>query len=234
MLESIKNLVNNAVAEGTEMDMSQASAGGERYLLPEGNALARMVEYIEVGKQPQNFQGQEKAPAMEIRIGFALYGEGYQKEDGSPRMISSYSMKLSNNEKSKTFKMFNKMNAKKTAKSFAQLLGEPFIVPVKHRSNGKQTYATIDTDNIMPAIDPVSRRPYDVPQPDDKYYRVFLWNHPTKETWDSLYIEGKNFIQEQCLSATDFQGSKLDQMLNGKMPSLTAGSDYNDDEEVPF
>ena len=125
MLSAVKQYANETT---TDMDMSVASKGGEKYLLPEGVALARLVEYIEFGKQPQEYKGEKKDPCMEIQLGFALYGEGYQKEDGKPRMISTYRMKLSNNEKAKSFKLFSRMNAKRTAKNFAQLLGEPFHV----------------------------------------------------------------------------------------------------------
>lgn len=233
MLSAIKNIANETT---TDLDMSTATKGGEKYLLPVGTALGRLVEYIEFGKQPQEFKGEKKDPAMEIQIGFALYGEGYQKEDGSPRMISTYRMKLSNNEKSKSFKLFSRMNAKKTAKNFAQLLGEPFLVPIIHSTNGKGTYARIDLDNIGYAIDPIRRTEYPVPMPNEDVYRVFLWNHPTKEMWDSIYIEKNNFLQETCLSATDYPNSKLEQLLKGSVPSLEAAPEnFNENfDEVPF
>lgn len=234
MLSYIQNLANETA---NDLDMSTASKGGEKYLLPEGTALARLVEYIEFGKQPQEYKGEKKDPAMEVQLGFALYGKGYQKEDGSPRMISTYRMKLSNNEKSKTFKLFNRMNAKRTAKNFAQLLGQPFLVPIIHVNNSKGTYARIDLDNIGYAIDPINRTEYPVPMPAEDIYRVFLWNHPTKEMWDSIFIEKNNFLQETCLSATDFPNSKLEQLLKGSVPSLEAKPTPEapmDYDEVPF
>lgn len=221
-------------ANSTEIDMSTASKGGEKFLIPAGTYVGRLIEYIEFGKQPQEYKGETKSPAMEIQLGFAIYGEGVTKEDGSPRVISTYRMKLSNNEKSKTFKIFSRMNWKKDKKTFAQMLGESFLVPIVHLTNGKGTYARIDTDNIAPAIDPISRREYPCPVPPEDIYRVFLWNHPTKEMWDSIYIESNNFLQEICLGATNFPNSKLDQMLNGTMPSLEATSKPIDNEDVPF
>lgn len=235
MLSAIKNIANQST---TDMDMSVAAKGGEKYLLPEGVALGRLIEYIEFGKQPQEYKGEKKDPCMEIQLGFALYGEGYQKDDGKPRMISTYRMKLSNNEKAKSFKLFGRMNAKRTAKNFAQLLGEPFLVPVVHQSNAKGTYARIDLDNIGYAIDPIKRTVYDVPMPPEEMYRVFLWNHPSKEMWDSIYIEKNNFLQETCLSATDFPNSPLERMLKGSMPSLESKDTFHEEEDnyedVPF
>ena len=232
MLSAVKQYANETT---TDMDMSVASKGGEKYLLPEGVALARLVEYIEFGKQPQEYKGEKKDPCMEIQLGFALYGEGYQKEDGKPRMISTYRMKRSNNEKAKSFKLFSRMNAKRTAKNFAQLLGEPFLVPIVHVSNNKGTYARIELDTIGDAIDPVRRTEYPVPVPSEDIYRVFLWNHPTQEMWDSIHIEKNNFLQETCLSATDFPNSPLERMLKGSVPSLEATTDNVDNfEDVPF
>lgn len=237
LLEQLKEQANK-IAE-TDVDMSTASKGGERYLLPEGVALGRMVEYIEFGKHPEEYKGEVKSPAMQIRIGFALYGEGYQKEDGSPRVISTYQMKLSNNEKSKSFKLFKNMNAKKCYKNFAQMLGEPFLIPIVHTTNGKGTWARIDLDNIRYAVDPVTKKPYNVPMPEDKFYRVFLWNNPTKEQWDSIHIDSNNFLQEMCLQATNFKDSPLDKMLNGSMPELAVTPDTPEDtadtyENIPW
>ena len=51
---------------------------------------------------------------------------------------------------------------------------------------------------------------------------MFLWDRPTKEDWDSLFVEGKwdngdskNYVQEKILEATDFEGSPLHQLLEG-------------------
>lgn len=59
--------------------------------------------------------------------------------------------------------------------------------------------------------------------------RLFLFNHPSPECWNSLYIEGerevkddkgnvigkesKNFIQESIRSAVNFHGSPVEAML---------------------
>ena len=61
--------------------------------------------------------------------------------------------------------------------------------------------------------------------------KIFLWDQPSIECWDSLFIEGerdeikdgketgkkvsKNWIQETILKATNFKGSALDVLLQG-------------------
>ena len=221
-LAALQALAAQDVAEsGIDLNEAVKGGGGGR-LLPEGYAFGRLVEYIEFGNQPQEFQGQAKDPALEFTLGFALTGEGYQNDDGTPYIVRTYNTALSRNEKSRAFKMFKALNWKGTAKSFAQLLGETFLVKIKQVPKSKtdpKIVSRIDLDGFLPPLDPVTRQPYPIAEAPDDMYRLFLWSRPTKEAWDSLYIEGeydgksKNRIQEQILAALDFQGSPLQQLL---------------------
>ena len=221
-LAALQALAEQAVAEsGIDLNEAVKGGGGGR-LLPEGYAFGRLVEYIEFGNQPQEFQGQTKDPALEFTLGFALTGEGYQNEDGSAYVVRTYNTALSRNEKARAFKLFKALNWKGTAKGFAQLLGETFLVKIKQVQKSKtdpKIVSRIDLDGFLPPLDPVTRQPYPIADVPDEMYRLFLWSHPTKEAWDSLYIEGeyegksKNRIQEKILAALDFQGSPLQQLL---------------------
>ena len=221
-LASLQALAAQDVAEsGIDLNEAVKGGGGGR-LLPEGYAFGRLVEYIEFGNQPQEFQGQAKDPALEFTLGFALTGQGYQNDDGTPYIVRTYNTALSRNEKARAFKLFKALNWKGTAKSFAQLLGETFLVKIKQVPKSKtdpKIVSRIDLDGFLPPLDPVTRQPYPVAEAPDDMYRLFLWSRPTKEAWDSLYIEGeyegksKNRIQEQILAALDFQGSPLQQLL---------------------
>jgi hypothetical protein len=84
--------------------------------------------------------------------------------------------------------------------------------------------------------------------------KLFLWNNPTKECWESLFIDGtrekdgvqisKNWMQEILLSALDFNGSPLHQMLEGAgalddLSTMSTGQDAmsefcGDDDGIPF
>lgn len=221
-LAALQALAAQDVAEsGIDLNEAVKGGGGGR-LLPEGYAFGRLVEYIEFGNQPQEFQGQAKDPALEFTLGFALTGQGYQNDDGTPYVVRTYNTALSRNEKARAFKLFKALNWKGTAKSFAQLLGETFLVKIKQVPKSKtdpKIVSRIDLDGFLPPLDPVTRQPYPIAEAPDDMYRLFLWSRPTKEAWDSLYIEGeyegksKNRIQEQILAALDFQGSPLQQLL---------------------
>ena len=82
----------------------------------------------------------------------------------------------------------------------------------------------------IPKFDPNTGEPIKMPTLDASEIKLFQWNNPTKETWDSLQLEGtfddgksKNWIQEDMYKAVDFPGSALDIMLNaGSVPSPAA------------
>lgn len=226
----------NQAAE-TAADMNEAVKGGGGRLLPEGYAFGRLIEYIELGKHPQEFGGVAKEPALEVQLAFALWGQGYQNEDGTPYILRPFRFAVSRNEKAKAFKLFKALNWKGTAKTFAQLLGETYLVKIVNAAKSK-TDATlvsrIDFNGFLPPLDPVTRAPYSIQDVGPGDYRLFLWDHPNKTCWDSLYVEGKfddggskNRNQEYILEAVDFAGSPLEQLLAGSglaLPSAPAAA----------
>lgn len=221
-LEALLSQANEVAAISDDMNVAQKGGGGR--LLPAGYAFGRLVEYIELGMQPQEYNGKAKDPALEVQIGFALTGEGYQNEDGTPYIIRPYSFAISRNEKAKAFKLFKALNWQGTAQHFAQLLGQAFLVKIVHVQAGadKKTVSRVDLDGFLPPIDPVTKQPYPIAAARDEDLQLFLWDKPTKEAWDSLYVEGtwddgksKNRTQEVILSALDFAGSPLEQLLGG-------------------
>lgn len=227
----------------TGIDMTEAVKGGGGRLLPEGYAFAQLVEYIELGKQPQEFQGKAKPAEMEVQLAFALTGQAvdpadptktipYTNEDGTPYIVRPWSFALSRNEKSRAFLLFKALNWKGTAKNFAQLLGEKWLVKVVHTEKDNKKRSELDLKSFIPPLDPVSRAPYPIADASEELYKLFLWNRPTKAAWDSLFIEGqwaakdgkpaesKNKLQETILGAVDFQGSALQALLGGAVTAL--------------
>lgn len=216
---------------GRDLNVAEKGGGGGR-LLPEGYAFGRLVEYVEFGNQAQEFNGKAKDPALEFSLGFALSGTGYQNDDGTPYVVRTFSMALSLYEKSRAFKLFKALNWKGTAKNFAQLLNETFLVKIKHVPKSKTDptlVSRIDLDGFLPPLDPVTRAPYPIVEAPEELFRLFLWARPTKEAWDSLFIEGtndqgasRNRIQETILGALDYQGSPLQLLLSGGLALPTA------------
>ena len=233
------------------LDMSQVSKGGAgKRLLPAGRAFARLIGYREFGNHVQTFQGKAKAPARMVRLTFAMWGKGdptgpneqgncyhLVNEDGTVKSHGTYTtfdISLGNNEKSKIKHGFDKMNWTKKHKTFATMLGEAFLLPIEIKKGTKadsKPYNLIDWAGILPPLDPMSAQPYQVPEVKDEDYFAFLWDMPTKEDWDAMFIEGtndkgqsKNFLQAMCLKAKDFPGSALETLLleinGGVLPDM--------------
>ena len=217
-------------AEVSSVDMSETSTGGgERVILPTGTYVAILCEYIEKGTQ-KNAHDPKKAPASVAELRFAVFpmarneqGHAIPGKYESPVFLTTYNQTISNHEKATLKKMFTAMNWQNSNRThIAQFLGEHFQVKVeKYKNKSDKDANKLDRGSIMPPID-VYGQPMPKPELDDKAYRVFFWDMPTKETWDALYIEGafddgrsKNFIQEEILGAVDFNGSALDQLLSG-------------------
>jgi hypothetical protein len=237
-LKKYQALIQEAVDQEA-IDMSDTSTGGGGARLYErGYAFARLVEYIEFGHHPDEYEGKVKAPAMNFRLGFAIWGkanlvpgqeptpgaqQNYANEDGSPGIIRTFDLRISNNEKAAAKKAFDKMNYDGKAKQFYQFLGKPFLLRIDVNLKAKGGPRNrLKLDETLPPFDNMSGQPYKIPEAPDDLYKLFLWNKPTKETWDSLFIEGKNdegksknWLQEKCLSAVDFDGSPLQALLSG-------------------
>lgn len=230
-LQAQAALIAAAAETGPNMTEAQKGGGGGR-LLPEGYAFGQLVEYVEFGSQPQEYQGVAKDPAPTMQLGFALSGEGYSNEDGTPYLTRTYTMAMSRNDKAKAFLLFKSLNWKATATHFAQLLGQKFLVKIVHtkpdaaaQAKGAKPRSTIDLKGFLPPLDPVTRQPYAIPEAPDSMYKLFLWEHPSLEGWNALHIDGefeakdgkparsKNFVQEEILGAVDFPGSPLEQLL---------------------
>ena len=245
---SIAELANLA-AETEDQTEVQVAGEYERELIPAGVNFGRLVEYIETGKHKQpDYQGKPKPPADMIRVTFELLHpkksiveyehEGEKKVRGQ---LITLRVKKSLSDKASFKKLFNAMTyGRSDIKHMAQMLGELFLFNVIHNTvkgaDGKDvTYANLKDDSGYKIsapfiIDPVAETKTPIPCREAiSPLRIFLWNNPTKETWDSLYIDGtrevkdkdgtvthvsKNWLQELCMSAVDYEGSALSQMLH--------------------
>lgn len=233
LLQQVQQLVD----AGAIIDMNEVTTGGGFKIWPEGNAIARLIWYIETGNHAQkdHKSGVMKAPAPQMKMAFAMFSPNYTQDDGSPGIIISYDTTISQSEKANATKIFKKMNWKGTAKHFSQFLTEPFIINIKQRKDatGKVVGSYVDLKEISAPVEPLSKQPYSCPEVSTDLLKLFMWDTPTKEMWDSLYIDGtrddgssKNWLQEQIMKATNFPGSPIEQLIFGSnapaLPSMTA------------
>ncbi len=232
-------------------DHTETKAGGDfEYTPPQaGLTVARFISYVELGKQKQKpYQGKPKADAEEARLTFELLHPKFnikeiEVEGGTKKIADqiSFNVSIKLGEKASFKKLFNTMaRGRAEIKHMAQMLGEPFKVVVVHNEVGegdkKKVFANLrNPDGSWTMTEAVNedalagtRTPINVP-PALSPLRIFLWDIPQKEGWDSLYIEGtrevtndkgekkevsKNWLQEKILSATNYPGSALEALLN--------------------
>lgn len=264
---SIKDLVNKA--KEIE-DHSEVQAGGDYTYEPPkaGRTVGRFIEYIELGKHIETYDGKPKPAAELVRVTFEFTMPDRIKEievEGGTKKIAeriSMTMPKKFTEKAKFFKLFNAMTyGRENITHMAEMLGEAFIFDIKHNTKGegdkKQTFANIYTAGAFGIFAP--RRVDDLAGTSEDIsgqippalspLRIFLWNVPTKETWDTLFIDGesekknadgtttkvsKNWLQERILSATDYVGSGLEQLLNGlrELPTENVKESTAETEQV--
>ncbi|WMX18801.1 hypothetical protein [Escherichia phage vB_EcoP_PAS7] len=222
-LSSLNSLVNSTVeAQGIDQSVTQSGGNFADVLLPRGSYYGRFMEYIELGKKIPMHMGKPtgKPAVMNVRLGFIVY-----TPDGSIKRINPFPMAISSFEKAKFKQVFDKMNYDGTLKHMAQRLGQAFMFEVEqYTSKTGKTSNTIDFLSLrqLPKFDPNTGAPIELPALDESGLRLFLFDNPTKETWDSLHIEKNNFIQEDILQAVNFEGSALQQMLMGGVPDMAA------------
>lgn len=166
--------------------------------------------------------------------------------------------------KSAYAKLFSKLNYDGKLQHPAQALGRAYVVNIiagydsdayeggKLKEGAVQKYANFkDADGsflIEPPriVDPVSEAVTEIKVPEIKgALKIFLYDNPTKETWDSLFIEGtyqkdgkdvsKNWLQECIMKALDYQGSKLQCLLeSGDAKALDNLPQGVQEDDIPF
>ena len=251
------NALLNQAATST-VDHTQDNGGGGNFdyeVPPAGPAPARLIGYVELGKRKQKpYQGKEKPDALCARLTFELYGQKHEREvevNGVKRIfrnrITIHQLAVKTGDRGSFGKLFRAMRGgDEKITHMAQMLGKDWVVQVVHNTSkatvdGKEVeriYANLrDADGAWkfgptlfenPMTGEITRIP--VPEPDSDSYQLLLWDNPTKEQWDSLFIEGtrtitrdgqkvevsRNTLQEDIVkNATDFSGSALEDIVAG-------------------
>lgn len=226
-LANLQSLVQGAVAV-QRTDMTETSTGGafESIVLEKGSYNCQYTEYVEYGKRTPMYQGKptDRPPVLNVKVGF-LFHDG----QGNSVRIRSLRLGVSNSEKAAFKKFFDRLNMNGDIQHAAQKLGQGFRmeVDVIERDGKKYNTMKLETLSPLPKFDPNTGDKIELPELKPEDVKIFLWDNPTKETWDSLYIEGtnektgksKNFIQEDILQAVDYNGSPLQALLEGGVPS---------------
>lgn len=227
-------------------DMNEAQGGGGDYVPPaEGVARARFVGYIEIGKHDK--VGENAKPAVDqVHLVFELHGAKWPTktlEDGTviPQRIT-VKLTRSLNEKATMFKLFKRMNYEGKAKHFSQLLGQGYLVTVKHftpkGSNVVIANLRDDQGNLtiraprMEVLDEetgeLEQKKVAVPAQVGES-RLFVWDG--KDEWFKvMWPELGNFYQELITKAVNFEGSPIQAYLTTNGITITPPAKKADEE----
>lgn len=245
IMQNLNALVETAI-ETQAVDMTQTSEGGGgavRKVLPKGTYMAHFIEYIELGKVIPTNGGQPtgKPAALNVRLGFLVHNGDEQV------FLNPYDMVVSNFEKAKFKQLFDRMNAKGDIRHMAQKLGQPFMIELtEEKTKAGKAYNQINFATVtdVPKFNPMDGTPTVIPDISESMLKLFLWSNPTQETWDALEIKGKdgkaanNFLQDKILAAADFEGSPLQTLLFGALPTgpdvPSAPDASSDAADAPF
>lgn len=218
-----------------------AGGGGDYTPPPAGKAKARLVGYFETGPQ-KNLKFPDKAPTNNFILQFALYGDNYTREDGKPMTIESRKFAVGRGEKSNAIKIFRQMCPAKDAQHFMGLLGRAFWIVVEHNTQpakeaGKPdvVFANIKESELKPAVRDVfdeddnliGQREVAVPEATDDQFRIFEWDVPSKEDFDTLTPKYQKIIR----GSVGFAQSALAALVGLGNPATTDAPEAPDSDD---
>lgn len=196
-------------------NQSETTSGGgdfEQREIPAGVTFGRLIEYIELGNQPQHaYDGKVKPDADQVRITFELLHpkKNFREVeiDGVTKKFAdkiSITIKKSLHEKSGYTKLFKAMKYGREVAHMAQMLNEAFLLTVTHgkSKDGKKTYYNLQAGGVWNIgapfmVDPMEGTQTPIPVgPALSPIRIFLWNKPSKETWATLFIDGDRTVKD--------------------------------------
>ena len=126
------------------------SAGGDFKVLPAGNYPGRLVEIIDMGTQPETYEGVTKN-AKKVRLGWEICDVDERRDDGKPFVVRR-KFTASLHERSGLTKVLKAWGVYKDGEplNFASLIGKPCMLAVSHTVEGDQTYVRIETVAPVP------------------------------------------------------------------------------------
>lgn len=209
----------------------KSSGGGFRQpILEAGGYPGRLVQVIDLGLQPQSFNGEEKEPKNQIMVTYELSDEFCVDEDGNvlkdkPRWISEdFPLNSLDSDKAKSTARYKVLDPKiEHGGDWGQLVGAPCLVNIIV-NQGKGKNAGREFNNVSGISLLRAKEAANLPDLVNKPV-VFDLENPDVEVFNSLPA----FIQDRIKSNLEFNGSKLQRLLKGEDVEET-----NDSSDEPW
>lgn len=207
----------------------KSSGGGFRQpTLEAGGYPGRLVQVIDLGLQPQSFNGEEKEPKNQIMVTYELSDEFCVDEDGNtlkdkPRWISEdFPLNSLDSEKAKSTARYKVLDPKvEYGGDWSQIVGAPCLINIVV-NQGKGKNAGREFNNVSGISLLRAKEAANLPDLVNKPV-VFDLENPDTEVFNSLPA----FIQDRIKSNLEFNGSKLQKLLKGE--NVEEASDSSDE-----
>lgn len=198
-----------------------------------GTYPSRLAQVIDLGLQPQSYQGEEKPPKNEILTTYELTDEFMKDEEGNdiedqPRWIGeTFALNSLNSDKAKSTIRYYALdpNAKYDG-DWSKLIETPASVTiVQNEGKGKNKGKTFN--NIAGVATMRARDAQNLPDLKNppKYFDM---DNPDLDVFNSL----PDWVKDKIKGALNFEGSKLEALL-GKGGKAKVKEAIPDDE-IPF
>lgn len=207
--------------------------------LEPGGYPGRVVQVIDLGLQPQSYEGEEKAPARELYVTHELSDEFLKDADGNdltdkPRWFS-HRFALKSGDKAKATAFYKAIDpANKFGGDWAALIGSPVMVTLVQNPSRKDKDVIY---NNIGGLSPIRAKDADKLPALVNEPKVFDLDEPNLEVFKAL----PEFLQEIIKSNLEYNGSKLQAALGDKPAVVPEAPDNNYgsgavelDDKVPY
>lgn len=199
------------------------STGSRQEPIEPGSYPARLVQVIDLGLQPQTYQGEEKPPKIEITCTYELADEFMKDEEGNdiedkPRWISeTFTLNSLNTDRAKSTSRYFALDPNSEHDGdWSKLLSTPATVTIVNKpGTGKNKGKVFNNIATVSAMRPRDAQKLPPLVNDAKFFDL---DNPDVE----LFLTLPQWIQDKIKKGLEFEGSKLDDMLRkhkGKEPA---------------
>lgn len=188
--------------------------GFDQELLEEGLYPARLARIIELGDQEDKYGVKTKVvfaftlPTEHITI------DGEKKQ----RMMMTWALNQTSNPDGTLMKYMKALQGA----TWEDVLTKPCMIEISHDKKGDKTYM-----NITGVVKPMAGMNIDMPDCDTY---VFDFDKPDKKVFDSM----SDFRQGQIKAALNYEGSKVQAMVEGKTVAADNNQSTDDSDDSPI
>lgn len=190
------------------------SNGPRQEPIEPGSYPARLVQVIDLGLQPQEYMGEEKAPKIEITTTYELSDEFMKDEEGNdigdkPRWVSeTFPLNSLNTERAKSTARYYALDPKaEHGGDWSKLLSTPVTITLINKAGaGKNKGKVFNNISGVSTMRPRDAEKLPALVNDAKYLDL---DNPDVE----LFLTLPQWVQDKIKKGLEFGGSKLDELL---------------------